>query len=71
EWASVTQGLRRRLWEMHTGGMGAQDDPGLAFKEWQDIMKENKDRQKEKGMGTPYASLVEFYYDKATLKDID
>lgn len=71
EWASVTRGLRRRLWEMHTGGMGAQDDPGLAFKEWQDIMKENKDRQKEKGMGTPYASLVEFYYDKATLKDID
>ncbi|OXR30372.1 phospholipase [Pseudomonas umsongensis] len=71
EWASVTRGLRRRLWEMHTGGMGAQDDPGAAFKAWQHIIKENKDRQKEKVMGTPYASLVEFYYDKATLKDID
>jgi hypothetical protein len=56
---------------MHTGGMGVQDDPGAAFKAWQHIIKENKDRQKEKVMGTPYASLVEFYYDKATLKDID
>lgn len=71
EWASVTQALRRRLWDMHTGGMGAQDDPGEAFKEWQDIIKENKDRQDEKVMGTPYAPLVEFYYGKATLKDID
>ncbi|WP_454866474.1 phospholipase D-like domain-containing protein [Pseudomonas umsongensis] len=71
EWASVTRGLRRRLWEMHTGGMGAQDDPGAAFNEWQKIINKNRDRQDEKVVGAPYAPLVEFYYDKATLKDID
>lgn len=71
EWMSVTQAMRRQLWNLHTDGRGAQDDPGEAFKEWQNIMKENKDRQGEKVMGMPYAPLVEFYYDKATLKDLD
>ena len=69
EWASVTQALRRRLWDMHTGGMGAQDDPGEAFKEWQRIMDKNKQLQKDKK--APDTSLVEFYYGKAILKDID
>ena len=69
EWASVTQALRRRLWDMHTGGMGAQDDPGKAFQEWQRIIDKNKVFQSKET--TPYAPLVEFYYDKATLKDID
>lgn len=67
EWASVTQALRRRLWDLHTKGMGAQDDPGGAFKAWKDIIDVNIDRQGEKVMGAPYAPLVEFYYDKATL----
>ncbi|KEX93155.1 phospholipase, partial [Pseudomonas putida] len=71
EWASVTRGLRRRLWEMHTGGMGVQDDPGAAFKAWQDIIEKNRKSQEDKRDGVPYAPLVEFYYDKATLKDID
>jgi hypothetical protein len=51
--------------------MGAQDDPGAAFNEWQKIINKNRDRQDEKVVGAPYAPLVEFYYDKATLKDID
>ena len=71
EWASVTQALRRRLWDMHTNGMGAQDDPALAFEAWQGIIDENTRRQKDKDSGVPDAPLVEFYYDKATLKDLD
>jgi phosphatidylserine/phosphatidylglycerophosphate/cardiolipin synthase-like enzyme len=71
EWASVTQALRRRLWDMHTNGMGAQDDAVLAFEAWQDIVKENKKRQEDKCSPVPYAPLLEFYYDKATLKNLD
>ncbi|WP_166358042.1 phospholipase D-like domain-containing protein [Pseudomonas akapageensis] len=71
EWASVTQAMRRRLWNLHTKEMGAQDDPAEAFKAWQKIIKENEDRQDEKVMGVPYAPLVEFYYGEATLKDLD
>jgi hypothetical protein len=67
----VTQALRRRLWDMHTNGMGAQDDPALAFEAWQGIIDENTRRQKDKDSGVPDAPLVEFYYDKATLKDLD
>lgn len=69
EWASVTQALRRRLWDMHTGGLGVQDDAGKAFKAWQYIIDQNKDLQKQQL--TPYAPLVEFYYDKRTLKNLD
>lgn len=71
EWASVTQGLRRRLWDLHTGGKGGQDDAGDAFDAWQDIINNNKDRQKDKENGVPDTSLVEFYYDKEKLKDMD
>ena len=46
-----------------------QDDPEEAFIAWQDIIKKNKDRQSQKL--TPDTPLVEFYYDKATLKDLD
>ncbi|WP_339493241.1 phospholipase D-like domain-containing protein, partial [Pseudomonas sp. EA_15y_Pfl2_R67] len=69
EWMSVTQALRRRLWDLHTGERGSQDDPKKAFDAWQEIIKENKDRQ-TKGW-SPDTSLVEFYYDKAILKDLD
>jgi len=69
EWMSVTQALRRRLWNLHTAGLGAQDDAEEAFDAWQDIIDENKKRQE--AQVTPYASLVEFYYDKPTLKDLD
>jgi hypothetical protein len=68
---SVTQALRRRLWDLHTGEKGSQDDPKKAFKAWQEIINKNKDRQADKENGVPEASLVEFYYDKAVLKDLD
>ncbi|WP_455885688.1 phospholipase D-like domain-containing protein [Pseudomonas spelaei] len=69
EWMSVTQALRRRLWDLHTDGRGAQDDPAQAFKAWTDIIKENKERQSIEL--TPKSALVGFYYGKATLKDLD
>ncbi len=71
EWMSVTQGLRRRLWGLHTENRGAQDDPGEAFIAWQKIINENIDRQSDKKHGVPDGTLVEFYYGKATLKDLD
>lgn len=69
EWASVTQAMRRRLWELHTDKKGAQDDPEEAFKAWQKIIKENKSRQTEEHV--PYAPLVEFYYGDSNLSDLD
>ena len=69
EWMSVTRALRRRLWDLHTDGRGAQDDPKEAFKAWEDIITENKERQSKKL--TPYAPLVEFYYGEKTMKDLD
>jgi phosphatidylserine/phosphatidylglycerophosphate/cardiolipin synthase-like enzyme len=69
EWASVTQRLRRRLWEMHTNGLGAQDDPKKAFEAWEDIINRNKDFQSKQL--TPYAPLVEFYFGESDLSDLD
>jgi hypothetical protein len=71
EWASVTQEMRRQLWDLHTDKKGAQDDAGHAFDAWQDIIDINKDRKKNKKTGVPYAPLVEFYYDKDTMQDLD
>ena len=71
EWVSVTRALRRRLWNLHTNGMGAQDDPAVAFDVWQEIIDENKDLQADKKAGVPYAPLVEFYYGEKTLKHLD
>ena len=60
------------MWGLHTGWMGAQDDAGEAFEQWGYIMAENKDRQEDNKKGwEPYAPIVEFYYDEATLKDLD
>ncbi|NWB92724.1 phospholipase, partial [Pseudomonas agarici] len=69
EWMSVTQALRRRLWNLHTDKRGAQDDSEEAFKAWQKIIDKNKQLQKFKE--APETSLVEFYYGEATLKDLD
>lgn len=69
EWGSVTKALRRRLWELHTDGRGAQDDPKEAFKAWQGLINNNKGRQSQKL--TPDTSLVEFYYGEKTVKDLD
>ncbi|MCQ9473785.1 phospholipase D-like domain-containing protein, partial [Pseudomonas alliivorans] len=69
EHADTTQQLRRRLWNLHTGNKGAQDDPKDAFAAWQDVVDNNK-RLNSKNM-TPDASLVEFYYGQAIYKDLD
>ena len=49
EWASVTRALRRRLWDLHTEGKGAQDDPAEAFVAWQDIIIGTNDCKKPEG----------------------
>lgn len=69
ERASVTQAMRRRLWALHTAGKGAQDDPGEAFKAWQNIINDNKGRQSQ-GKSTS-APLVEFYYDTDKMENKD
>ncbi|MRK20675.1 phospholipase D-like domain-containing protein, partial [Pseudomonas sp. JG-B] len=69
EWHSVTQAMRRRLWDLHTDGKGVQDDPGDAFDAWQELINENKERQSSKS--TPDTPLVEFLYDKAILRNLD
>ncbi|BAO88665.1 phospholipase D-like domain-containing protein [Caballeronia cordobensis] len=56
----VTQPLRRRLWDMHTDGRGAQDDPDIAAKTWEDIVSRNAGKQKNKE--APLASLVGFMW---------
>ncbi|WP_297207347.1 phospholipase D-like domain-containing protein [uncultured Pluralibacter sp.] len=69
EWASVTTEMRRRLWKLHTNGLGMQDNVEKAFKSWEDILNDNKSLQDNKE--PPIASLVKFYYDKPILKDLD
>ncbi|PRW86461.1 phospholipase [Pseudomonas simiae] len=71
EWMSVTQALRRRLWDLHTSGKGGQDDPARAFKAWKEIIDDNKGLQADKKTGMPCASIIEFYYGEKTLKDLD
>jgi len=69
EWASETQKLRRRLWELHTNKQGASDNPSEAFNVWRWLIGENKVRARLKQ--SPEVSLIEFYYGKAVLKDLD
>jgi hypothetical protein len=51
------------------GWEGGQEDAGKAFKAWQGIIKKNKEHQN--GEAAPYAPLVEFFYGKAKLWDLD
>ncbi|MFF7064553.1 hypothetical protein [Pseudomonas sp. NPDC008258] len=69
EWGSVTQALRQRLWGLHAGGSGAQDNAGLAFEAWSQIVVDNNWRQRTNE--APACSLVEFFYDKAILRNLD
>ncbi|MFJ3076929.1 phosphatidylserine/phosphatidylglycerophosphate/cardiolipin synthase family protein [Pseudomonas sp. NPDC087029] len=69
EWASETQKLRRRLWKLHTNGEGVQDNPKEAFDAWRELIDENRRFQIKKAV--PKCSLVEFFYDKPVLKDLD
>ncbi|MNJ56348.1 hypothetical protein D3C77_518900 [compost metagenome] len=69
EWGAVTKKLRKDLFEMHTGGKGAQEDPVAVFKAWGDIMETNKNNQDKKL--TPDASIIAFNYDKPRLSNLD
>ncbi|WP_122240033.1 phospholipase D-like domain-containing protein, partial [Pseudomonas syringae] len=69
EHADITQQLRRRLWNLHTNKIGAQDEPDMAFKAWEDIITINRDNEFNKL--SPYAPLVEFNYSETTVADLD
>lgn len=71
EWASVTRDLRRRLWNLHTNGKGAQDDPAEAFKAWARLLENNQNRQDPEKRQSPEVPLIQFNYTKSTLKDLD
>nr|WKF59303.1 Cardiolipin synthase [Paraburkholderia busanensis] len=55
----TTKALRRELWDLHTAGKGAQDNPADAFDTWSDIVNQNTDRH-QNGKKAPYASLIGF-----------
>jgi hypothetical protein len=69
EHSGVTAPLRRQLWELHTGGKGAQEDVAAAFKEWGTIISKNAQNKNKKL--APDTSLVGFMYTgtKLTYKD--
>ncbi|RMT79456.1 hypothetical protein ALP40_200036 [Pseudomonas viridiflava] len=69
EYADTTQQLRRRLWGLHMGNKGAQDDPKDAFKAWGELIEGNI-RLRSKKL-SPNTSLVEFHYGEANYKDFD
>ena len=76
--SAVTRPLRKHLWNMHTNGMGAQDEAEEAFKAWADIIDVNKFRQKNNLKQSdyrlkegPYASLVEFFRDSESRTHLD
>jgi phosphatidylserine/phosphatidylglycerophosphate/cardiolipin synthase-like enzyme len=71
EHTAVTQPLRQRLWNIHTSGRGAQDDPAAAFKEWSYIINRNKALRDSKIPQPPIASLVGFYRDSTKRSRLD
>lgn len=74
---ALSKPLRKQLWDIHTKGMGAQDDVAEAFNNWQDVIDENKRREeinKKPSLDekkSPYASLIEFYRDSPARKNLD
>jgi len=69
EWGSMTRDLRRRLWGMHAGEAGAQDDARVAFKEWERIIEIN--RLKKSNGETPGVSLIGFYFGEVYVRNWD
>jgi phosphatidylserine/phosphatidylglycerophosphate/cardiolipin synthase-like enzyme len=65
----VTQLLRRKLWNIHTAGTGAQDDPKKVFSAWSDIIARNA-RNQLNGI-PPIASLVGFSRASAKKSGLD
>ncbi|BAN48061.1 phosphatidylserine/phosphatidylglycerophosphate/cardiolipin synthase family protein [Metapseudomonas resinovorans] len=71
EWHDVTRAMRRELFDLHTAGKGAQDDPEDAFDAWTEIINKNKDLKSNKSSPGPSTPLVEFHYDKTTMSNLD
>ena len=55
---AVASSLRKRLWNIHTKGQGAQDDVAEAYVLWDRIITRNAKNQRDKL--APIASLVGF-----------
>ncbi|KAI3591142.1 putative phospholipase protein [Cupriavidus sp. U2] len=70
EHSGVTTPLRRRLWEVHTKGKGAQEDVGEAFEAWTSITDKNW-KFWSSGKEIPYASLVRFHRDSPKRTNMD
>lgn len=58
EKGEVASSLRKRLWNIHTKGLGAQDDVEKAYAQWDNIITRNAKNQRENR--APIASLVGF-----------
>ncbi|MFZ5936990.1 MULTISPECIES: phospholipase D-like domain-containing protein [Pseudomonas] len=77
ESSALSKPLRKHLWDIHTKGMGAQDDAAEAFLRWNDIILENNQRQEQNKISSldekkaPYASLIEFFRDSPARKNLD
>lgn len=54
----VASSLRKRLWNIHTKGIGAQEDVAKAYVQWDNIISQNAKQQR--GKLAPIASLVGF-----------
>jgi phosphatidylserine/phosphatidylglycerophosphate/cardiolipin synthase-like enzyme len=54
----VASSLRKRLWNIHTKGLGAQEDVEKAYAQWDNIITRNAKNQRENR--APIASLVGF-----------
>jgi phosphatidylserine/phosphatidylglycerophosphate/cardiolipin synthase-like enzyme len=67
----VTQPLRRRLWNIHTGGIkdGASDTPKAAFDSWSDVIKRNE-TNRINGLA-PVASLIGFSRTSTDRSNVD
>jgi phosphatidylserine/phosphatidylglycerophosphate/cardiolipin synthase-like enzyme len=69
EHMGVTQPLRRKLWTIHTGSAGAQDDTQEAYKQWDRIIEHNASLQK--AGQPPVASLIGFARASAKRSNVD
>lgn len=79
ERADVTRPLREKLWGIHTKGKGVGKigegqklETVKVFIDWRNIIKENKDRQKDKTRKqSPFAPLIEFHYSGTKRSRLD
>jgi hypothetical protein len=65
----ITIKARKDLWKMHTKGLGVSDNFATAFKDWNDLIKDNRDFE-EKGQ-SPKAPLRGFLRMSPSTSDKD